>query len=64
MSQKELFDAFLRLKHCRKCRRRLHTDTQRRYATRPAGLCYRCLRQFNAAATWQVDLFVSQEERK
>lgn len=61
--QKELFDGFLRLRNCRKCDRKLHTDHQNLYATREAGLCYACLREFEVSPFWTVDKFIEESKR-
>lgn len=60
--QKELFDGFLRLRNCRKCDRKLHTDHQNLYATREAGLCYACLREFEVSPFWTVDKFIEESK--
>lgn len=62
--QKELFDGFLRLRNCRKCDRKLHTDHRNLYATREAGLCYACLREFEVSPFWTVDKFIEESKRK
>ncbi len=56
--QKELFDGFVRLRNCLKCDRKLHIDRKARYATREAGLCYACLREFEVSPFWTVDKFI------
>lgn len=55
--QGELFDGFVRLRKCRKCKRKLHVDPNNNYQTREAGLCFACLRDFNASGHWTVDRF-------
>ena len=63
--QKELFDGFLRLRNCRNCRkcdRKLHTDHRNLYATREAGLCYACLREFEVSSHWTVDKFIEESK--
>jgi hypothetical protein len=59
--QAELFDAGLRHSRCLRCRRKLHSDKRRMYRTRLAGLCYECLKSFEAARTWQLELFLQGE---
>lgn len=61
--QKELFDGFLRLRNCRKCERKLHIDRKAKYATREAGLCYACLREFEVSPFWTVDKFIEESKR-
>lgn len=60
IQQKELFDGFVRHTECRRCGRTLHSDKRRQYRTRVAGLCFRCLADFNAANTYDVDRFISE----
>lgn len=60
MSQGELFDGFVRLRNCRKCKRKLHVDPKNNYQTREAGLCFACLRDFNASGHWTVDTFCAE----
>ena len=58
MSRGELFDGFLRQRTCRRCRRKLHSDKQRRYRTREAALCFRCLQEFERSPFWSFDTFI------
>lgn len=58
--QKELFDAGLRHKVCRRCRRKLHPDQRRQYRTRVAGLCWHCLAQYERFAGWSLERFIGQ----
>jgi len=64
MNQGELFDGFVRLRHCRKCKRKLHVDPKNNYQTREAGLCFACLREFNASGHWTVDNFIDAENKE
>ncbi|MCA9013277.1 MAG: hypothetical protein KDB01_26190 [Planctomycetaceae bacterium] len=59
--QRELFDAGLRHHRCRRCRRKLHVDKHRQYRTRLAGLCWKCLLQFEKFNGWDVDAFCGKE---
>jgi hypothetical protein len=61
--QKELFDGFVRLRQCRCCRRKLHPDPQNHYRTRQAGLCFKCLANFEKSNSWNIENFVCSEER-
>lgn len=61
--QQELFDGFVRLRHCRRCNRKLHLDPQNRYRTREAGLCYACLREFEVSPFWTVDKFIEESKK-
>lgn len=56
--QKDLFDGFLRLKQCRRCRRNLHPDPSHLYRTRDSGLCFRCLDAFERSDHWSIDSFL------
>lgn len=56
--QLDLFDGFLRLRNCRKCDRKLHHDQKNQYRTREAGLCYACLREFEASPHWTIEQFL------
>lgn len=60
--QQELFDGFVRLRQCRCCRRKLHTDPENRYRTREVGLCFRCLRDFERSHAWSVETFLRSKE--
>ena len=55
--QQELFDGFVRLRQCRRCRRKLHPDPHNRYRTREAGLCFRCLNEFEKSLV-SIDSFL------
>lgn len=57
-SEEELAEAMTRVKKCRKCNRKLHTDTLERFRTRVAGLCYACLRKFDDAG-WDIEAFIA-----
>lgn len=59
MSQQHLFDGFIRQKNCSCCRRRLHPDRSRQYRTREAGLCWKCLREFESSSAWSVEKFLA-----
>lgn len=61
-SEEELAEAMTRVKKCRRCKRKLHTDTLERFRTRVAGLCYACLRAFDDADTWDVEAFIAGTE--
>lgn len=60
--QRVLFDGFLRRGKCQKCGRQLHADRRRLYRTREAGLCFRCLREYERADGWSVERFCSEVE--
>lgn len=56
--QRELFDGFVRLRQCRKCRRKLHPDPHNRYRTRQVGLCFRCLPEFERSVFFSIENFL------
>ncbi len=62
MQQQELFDGFLRHKKCLKCRRKLHPDKQGRFLCRLMGLCFLCLRRFEASDRFTVEGFISESK--
>ena len=57
--QQELFDGFVRLKQCRRCRRRLHPDPHNQYRTREVGLCCWCLKEFEKSLV-SIDTFLKK----
>lgn len=59
MNQGELFNGFIRQRHCRKCGRKLHTDKGQNYQTRHAGLCFACIRIFEESGHWTVESFLN-----
>lgn len=61
--QQQLFDGYLRLKQCRRCRRRLQVDPNNRYRTREAGLCFHCLRAFERSPFWTVERFIERNDQ-
>lgn len=61
-TQRDLFDAMLRERHCKRCRRKLHRNPRGHYRTRMAGLCCFCLQSFERSATWDVDKFIKSSE--
>ena len=56
--QGELFDGFVRLRECRKCKRKLHVDPKNKYQTRQIGLCFDCVRIFEESGHWTVESFL------
>lgn len=63
MQQQELFDGFVRLRKCRKCSARLHPDPHNRYRTREAGLCFRCLNEFEKSLV-SIDTFLKRKAER
>jgi recombinational DNA repair protein (RecF pathway) len=61
--QQELFDGFVRLRECLKCKRKMHSDPNNRYRTREAGLCFTCLREFDASDHWTVASFLNHDQQ-
>jgi hypothetical protein len=59
--QRDLFDAVLRERHCKRCRRKLHKNPRGHYRTRLAGLCCFCLRSFERFRGWSVDAFIQSK---